>query len=231
VLQFWNCLDCKGYNDGLNRICVYCGLDVEIAAEYITYRYQALLEIERGIYEYRGYLSMAESTEDLFVKFYNHEKILVKDMDVSSLRQHREELSKVAYEAKARLTAADDDLRERKAKDPKAPWLISTNDNPSISDAVGTVKTRQARMSKMDKMRADLLKTLGDEELVDEMIRKMEKRATESTVKSLNFTDKTNKVIEQKTIVVESLQPEQKIVMVETTEKKPFDPSTLKFGK
>lgn len=220
LLQFFHCTFCKGYNDILNVQCPYC-LILDARPEHITYHYQALVEIERGIFGRRGCL-MADSTEDLFVKFYNHEKILIKDMDIATLRQHREELSKVAYEAKARLTAADDELRERKAKDPKAPWLISTNDNPSVSDAISTVKTRAARMSKMDKLRQQLRDSGIDDDTVDDMIKNLERKATEKNLKSVNFPDK-------KPVVIEKPSVEQSVVMVEVKESKPFDPSSL-FG-
>lgn len=217
---YWNCPICKAYNDGLNTECVICYTE---APEHITGYYQGLLQISRGIFLKYGVYSYMNDAEELFKNFYNAQRILIKDMTLSELNQLRAELSKVAYEAKARLTATDDDLRERKAKDKKSPWLVSTDDNVNVSDAINTVKTRQSRMSKMDKMREQLMKTLDDKDLVDEMIRNLEKRATENNLKSATFDSK-------KPLIVENQVTEKSVVMIDTAEKPVFNPSNLKFG-
>lgn len=160
--------------------------------------------------------------EKLFAKFYNEEKILVKDMDSSQLREHREELSKIAFEAKARLVAADDEIREKKSKS-KADknWLVSTENSQTTSDAISAVKVRTARMSKMDKLRADLRKSNIDEATINEMIRNLERKATEKTIKAVSFNSPVS--TEQKKII--AVQTEKTV-----EELKPFDPSKLKFG-
>lgn len=157
--------------------------------------------------------------EKLFAKFYNEEKVLVKDMDASQLRQHREELSKIAFEAKARLVAADDELREKKSKDKKSKeWLVSTENTQTSSDAIAAVKTRTARMSKMDKLRADLRKSNIDEATINDMIRNLERKATDSNLKAITFN---TPVVEKKITVVQVAKP---------VDYKPFDPSKLTFG-
>lgn len=65
------------------------------------------------IVDYKGELELT-AQEELFSELFNHEKILVKDMDTLMLRAHREELAKIAFEARARLTAVDDEDNERK---------------------------------------------------------------------------------------------------------------------
>jgi hypothetical protein len=139
--------------------------------------------------------------EKLFAKFYNEDVILVKDMDDFVLREHRKELSEIAFEAKARLVATDDEIRTRNAKNGKGKqWLTTITSDEVNSDVVNAVKVRAARMSKMDRMRKDLLAAGLDEETVKEMIRNLERKATESIAKSLTFGAK--KVEETKETIV-----------------------------
>jgi hypothetical protein len=163
------------------------------------------------------------SQEELYAKFYNKGKLLVADMDVTQLREHRETLSQIAFEAKATLAAADDELRERKAKVSvkNKEWLVTpTGPDQTTSDAISAVKVRKERMSKMDKLRADLLKSL-DEATVNEMISQLERKATEKNLKAVTFTKPTT---ETSIVQVQIVKP------VSNGETKPFDPSTL-FGK
>lgn len=155
--------------------------------------------------------------EELFAKFYNHEKILVKDMDLVLLREHRDELQHIAFEAKARLIAADDETRERKAKSTTAKeWTVT--DNVVVSDAINAVKTRKERMTKMDKLRSQLLSAGIDEATVKEMIAGMEKRATKE-LKTVTFNVKT---VETSAVqVIPSKKP--------NAQASPFNPASLGF--
>jgi len=158
--------------------------------------------------------------EELFAKFYNHEKILVKDMDHIQLREHREELQTIAFEAKARLVAADDENRERKAKSSNKEWLV-TDAKPDydVSNAINVVKQRAARMSKMDKIRDGLEKAGLDEDTIRTMISGLEKKATDQKLKTITFH-----------------KPSDEIAVVQVKEsangepKEPFNPANLKFG-
>jgi len=159
--------------------------------------------------------------EELFQKFYNHEKILVKDMDIVTLREHREDLSKIAFEAKARLVATDDDLRERTAKNKTSKeWLTSVTSDQVSSDAINAVETRKKRMSKMDKMRSQLLAAGIDSDTVDEMVKNLEKKATEKDVKTVTFSKPST----------EMTAVQVKINKPESSESVPFNPASL-FAK
>jgi hypothetical protein len=100
--------------------------------------------------------------EELFKTLFNHEKVLVKDMDILTLRAHREELAKIAFEARARLTAVDDEEkgRKKKADGNGKPTGFSRNLNTdeATTDAINAVKDRQKRMSKNDKIIEGLIK-------------------------------------------------------------------------
>lgn len=50
----------------------------------------------------------------LFNKMFNHEKTAVEHMSESELDEHIEELTKIAYEAKARILAGQQLLAEMK---------------------------------------------------------------------------------------------------------------------
>lgn len=158
--------------------------------------------------------------EELYAKFYNEHKILVRDMDIAQLRENRETLSLIALEAKAKVVAADDELRERKATTSKRDWLVSDSQQPyDVSAAINVVKTRQARMSKMDKMRADLKKANLDDATINEMVRNLEAKATDSKLKTVTFHTPS---VELKSIQIKADKPNGG---------EPFDPSSLKFGK
>lgn len=157
--------------------------------------------------------------EELFAKFYNHEKLLVKDMDHIQLREHREQLQTIAFEAKARLVAADDETRERKAKTSNKEWLVTDTQQPyDVSAAINVVKTRAARMSKMDKLRKQLQDAHIDESTINEMISGLEKKATDGKLKTVTFSKPTMEV---------------GAVQVKETangSSEPFNPGSLKFG-
>ena len=63
-------------------------------------------------------------------------------MDLLTLRAHRETLSKIAFEAKARLTAVDDEEKIRKKKeagDKPAGFERSLNSDQTATDAINTI--------------------------------------------------------------------------------------------
>ncbi len=99
--------------------------------------------------------------EQLFSDLFNHEKILVKDMDTLSLRAHREKLAQIAFEARAKLTAVDDEEKDRrKIANSNKPqgFARSLNTDEATTNAINAVKERQKRMSKADKIQAGLEK-------------------------------------------------------------------------
>jgi len=217
----WNCELCKTYNDILSLRCWSCQFHIP---DWITSEYLFRVEIRRDIWFARIRLDGESMTEQelLFAKFYNNEKVLVKDMDDIQLREHREELRTIAFEAKARAVAADDEDRERKSKTKNKEWLLSpTESNQATSDAINAVTQRASRMSKLDKMRKQLLNTGIDEDTVNEMMANLEKKATEKAVKTVTFQKTT---VETSAVTVQANKPET------NGDSKPFDPGSLSFG-
>lgn len=156
--------------------------------------------------------------EELFAKLFNKHKPLVKDMDDEKLREHRQQLYEIAFEAKAFLSAADDEIRERKAKNPKREWLVTTDNTVLVSEAINGPKARKERMSKMDKLKQQLLSAGIDEETVKVMVASMEKKATDKNLKTITFNRPTAEI----TAVRIEKSP---------TEGREFDASNLKFGE
>lgn len=119
------------------------------------------------IYKFFDRLSSASKTmpmtpeEEKFAKFYNSEKELVLKMDTLTLRAHIEELSDIAKEARARLTAAKDEDRERTARNKRESgqgFSTAIDADADTTDAINKVKKRQ---TKQEKILASLLAIPG----------------------------------------------------------------------
>jgi hypothetical protein len=98
--------------------------------------------------------------EQLFANFFNSEKSFVKDMDDISLREHREELRLIAFEARARLTAADEESRGRKSKR-SLGFSKSVQTDELTSDAISAITERSIKLSKREKMIKNLMDKVG----------------------------------------------------------------------
>lgn len=99
--------------------------------------------------------------EELFAKLFNHERVLVKDMDTLTRRAHREDLAKIAFEARARLTAVDEVEREEKKKNNEGKpsgFERSLNADDTATNAINTIKERQKKLSKKEQVLAGLKK-------------------------------------------------------------------------
>ncbi len=116
--------------------------------------------------------------------------------------------------------AADDETRERKAKTTNKEWLVTDSQQPyDVSQAINIVKTRAARMSKMDKLRDQLTKAGIDEATIKEMIGNLESKATDTKLKTVTFN--------KPSVEVSAVQ-----VKIEANDepKEQFNPAALKFG-
>lgn len=206
----WFC-KCGILNSGLNKSCVKKGSEhyqvSDNTPDFLMATVAGIgLEVKR---------TMTEQEEE-YARFYRMGKILVKDMDMTELREYREELAKIAYQSRATLASADDELRERRAKEKKSDWLVTPKQ--STTDAINAVEVRKARMTKIDRLREQLSSTIKDPAIVDEMIRGLERRATNKTVKTLTFPKS-----ETETISIEIPKEKQEV--------KVFDASSLSFLK
>jgi len=211
----WLC-KCGLINSGLNQTCAATNSQ-RLGSEHYQISSNTP-DFLMSIVAVNGVNSMTPQ-EELFSKFYNQEKILIKDMDTVQLREHREQLSTIAFEAKARLVASDDESRERKAKNGNKDWTLSpTEADVNVTDAINAVKIRSARMSKMDKLKQQLLTAGIEEALANEMVANLERKATDQSAKTITFKPAKG----PKPIVISISQPAEPA--------EPFNPANLKFG-
>jgi len=149
INSYWTCERC---NRQLVWLCFYC---------VFCERYDEILS-NPNIVNRLGKENIMTPQEELFSQLFNHEKILVKDMEMLELRAHREQLAKIAFEARARLTAVDDEERTRKKSraegEKPSGFERSLNTDETASNAINAIKDRQKRMSKVEKIQAGLEK-------------------------------------------------------------------------
>jgi hypothetical protein len=147
-----------------------------------------LVEIDRGIFNCHGVLSryhydwegrvnklqMSTPNEDLHARFFNEEALLVVNMNDVDLDEHIHELETIAREAKARILAATEEKRTRKAKAGNKAWRIEPNGpDPNVTDSLNKVKQRSQRMGKLDTMRQKMSALGLSDADIDAMMSKM----------------------------------------------------------
>lgn len=156
----WSCPNCSEELGLYNAYCEYCWYDHEIKVYNPDKYYIREIRIYHLTVE-RPQGARMTPQEELFATLFNGEKLLVKDMDILTLRAHREELAKIAFEARARLTAVDDEEKDRRKinSDGKPSGLERSLDtDETTTNAINAIKDRQKRMSKQDKIQAGLEK-------------------------------------------------------------------------
>lgn len=182
----------------------------------------SLNQVTKEIEAYgKGYDPMTEE-EQLFANWWTEEKVLIKDLDYIGLRERREKMVKVMQEAKARVRAMDDDIRDRDAKKKSSTkeWIKPLSSSPDVSDKINVVETRKKRMNKLEKMQNQLAGLLGDD-IAKEMALNMAKKASDDKVFVFKKSD------------LDKADPDNIDVakVPASNEKKVFDPSKLVFGK
>jgi len=227
-LQHWNCERCNGYNDYLEEHCSYCHFH---SPDYVTFKSQAIVQLQRGVFYYANMhiprLEQSSMTEQeaLFAKLYNGYKIRVSEMTDEELAVHIAEISDIAFKAKVGKIAADDEKKERISKrTPKGKEFSITSNEPDgrVSDSINAVKVRQNRKTKLDKMYDGFIAAGIPEETAQEMIRNLERKATDAQVNSFPVLKEI-----KSSVNITIPQP-----VIDDTPRIPFDPSKLVlFGK
>jgi hypothetical protein len=130
--------------------------------------------------------------EKLHAKLFYHETLLVKDMDTLTLRAHIEELSHIAFEARARHGAATAEEHKRAKGDKKAQgFQRSLNTDPTTSDAINIIKERQKKLTKAEQLKKNLeqiYKDMGLANAAAEAEKVMSARNIAGVVKAPNST-------------------------------------------
>jgi len=176
----WQCAECDYIidNDLICRRCLarYDTFRISLCPNYDSIDLEELgYDIEHNIFKLRcnrlDYLiginrvnGVNEMTpqEELFAGFFRDEKMQIKDMSILEMRSHREELAKIAFEARARLTAVDDEERERKSKARKESGVTgfstSLQTDELTSNAINKIKDRTKKLNKQEKTLQGLIK-------------------------------------------------------------------------
>jgi hypothetical protein len=168
----WICPQCSEELGEYNGYCEYCKQENGQLVYNPDRYYIRDIRIHYIISE-RAERAKMTPQEELFSELFNHEKILVKDMDMLVLRAHREELSKIAFEARARLTAVDDEENDRKKKrqgDGVKGFERSLNTDEATTNAINTLKDKQKRLTKSEKIREGLIKLGIDPDAADKIM-------------------------------------------------------------
>lgn len=155
-MSTWICPRCNEELGELNGWCEYC----KHRDGTIVYNPDKYFIREIRINHIVSGANKMTPQEELFAQLFNHEKVLVKDMDTLTLRAHREELAKIAFEARARLTAVDDEENTRKKQSsPKGPsgFARSVNTDENTTAAINTIKERQKKLTAKERMLQGLI--------------------------------------------------------------------------
>lgn len=154
------CRICKSFNLLVETHCKYYLCNKVRPAEYLSL---ALGQIGRSVsQDYK----MADDKVEEARKFFNAEVAVITSLDDFQLAQRLQEMCDIDFEAKSRINAIHHEQRERSAKKTgkEKSWLVNINDSVTVSDAINNVKERKSRMSKGDKLLADLRNLMGDDE-------------------------------------------------------------------
>ncbi len=159
--MIWNCPRCNEELGELNGWCEYCYCkDKTIVYNPDKYFVREI----RIMYITSERVEREKMTpqEELFKELFNHEKLLVKDMDTLTLRAYREELCKTAFEARVKLSAVDDEEQERKKEKRKADgkptgFERSLNIDETTTQAINVVKERQKKLTGKEKIKQGLI--------------------------------------------------------------------------
>ena len=144
--------------------------------------------------------------EELHAKLFNHEVQLVKDMDVLQLRAHREELAKIAFEARARLGATDEVLKTKEKKSPKAPGFSRSLQMDDVSsDAINSINEHQKKLTKDEKMIERMRKMGISEEYIQSTI--MSNMKIHKQIQKENIIEGQKKLEASKPILTQAVNP------------------------
>lgn len=154
----WICPECQNENGAYNAYCEFCKYEKNKLVYNPDKYYIREIRI-RHIVEPRGKAMTPQ--EELFAEFFQKHALIVKDMSILELREYREKLARVAFEAKAAVYAADSaekELKKQKKTSGPSGFERSLEQDGAATDAINTIKDRQKRISKLDRIQAGLEK-------------------------------------------------------------------------
>lgn len=158
----WTCPVCNNELGELNGYCEYCKQN-NITTYNPDRYYVRDIRIPHII---ASEASKMTPQEELFAELFNkHINILhplVKDMDLLEIRAYRERMSLIALEGRAAKYAADEAEKEvlKTHRDSNKPtgFEKSLNADEASSAAINTIKERQKRLTKNEKLHVSIKK-------------------------------------------------------------------------
>lgn len=110
-------------------------------------------------------MGIEDKNYEKHAEFYNHEAVVVENMNLADLEQHISKLEEVAFEARARLSKSHEKRRFIIANlsQEQRDKLITKGDI-TITEAIGLPKVRKDRQTKADKLFESLAGLMSDED-------------------------------------------------------------------
>ena len=154
--QYWICSLCNSGN--IDSFCHYCKAWKSKA--YKLSEFSINHEISMRLLSTGGVFKMPiDRDEALFMKFFNHEDVMVKDMSIEQLSAHIDELENIIYEAKVRhqkSTGVRKNRVERLSQEERDKLITNPDFNSSERSKLEIPK--RDKRSRADKLLDDLTK-------------------------------------------------------------------------
>jgi hypothetical protein len=152
----WTCPRCRNELGDYNGYCEYCFQSDKIKVYNPDKYYIREVCIHHICHAERSEAEMTPQ-EELFKELFTGAVKIVAGMDALTRRAYREEMQKIAYEARVHVAAVDKiDEDEKKEKRRTTGFERSLNTDQSTTDAINTIKERQKRLTKQEKIQAGL---------------------------------------------------------------------------
>ncbi len=162
--------------------------------------------------------------EELFKELFTGAVKIVSGMDALTRRAYREEMQKIAYEARVHVAAVDkiddDEKKEKRAKN--SGFTRSVNTDANTTDAINTIRERQKRLTKAEKIQAGLKEMfLKSGMSLAEAEREAQRLMGAGTILAVTNPEKANKVVEA---VTETKKAIEQSKVESNTSSKMFNP-------
>jgi hypothetical protein len=173
----WKC-SCGLVNSGINEHCAGQLNRRSVEHHQVSGNsFDSLMMFER-----RRQNQMTDN-EDKFATFFSEESVVFSSLSQVEQISRIETLEEIAFETRARLTAAKSITRDQNArKRVSSDWSISpTGPDALVTDSINKVEQRKKRMSKLDKQSAKLAALGFSQKEIDAMTAGLRKVAVADT--------------------------------------------------
>lgn len=156
----WQCVVCNNFNLNYKDWCYHClsfGIKVIRTSTFFDLCEESNLEIfiekiSRG--------KIVTEKEKLFAELFNSEKLEIKDLSDMDLRARREKFQTIAFEARARSSAIDDEERSRRKNNKATGFVKNLEPDDVATEAINKINQRQGKLTKQQKL-IESMKKIG----------------------------------------------------------------------